>query len=276
MNKYNILISLLILILIFILFPAKADSRNYVLTIPAPLNDLNGRNLYVEQLLNKIFAAQGIELQLDYNNNPPNKARSMRMLAQGKNLDLFWATSTIEKEAEFLVIKIPIYNGYIGWRALLIQSKNAEKFENIHSLAQLSQLLAVQKHDWPDYKIFKHNGLAVASDMTFTGMFKAIETGIADYFPRSVLEIERELKVFGHDKLMIAPHILLRYRAASYFFVNKENVELAALIEAGFKKIVADGSFDEHFASFFGETIRNLNLAERTIIFLENPYFEEK
>ena len=103
-------------------------------------------------------------------------------------------------------------------------------------------------------------------------MHKAVVTGLADFFPRSVLEITREKKRHADlTELMVEPNILVKYPSAVYFFVNKENQELANQIEKGFEKSIADGSFAKLFNQYFGTALEELNLDKRRVFVLENP-----
>ncbi|UUZ54594.1 transporter substrate-binding domain-containing protein [Massilia sp. H-1] len=73
------------------------------------------------------------------------------------------------------------------------------------------------------------------------------------------------------QKLAVEPGIVLHYPTAIYFFVRKEDTRLAADVNAGLEKMIADGSFDRVFQEFFGDMIRRAALRERHAIELKNP-----
>ncbi len=251
---------------------AMAEEQSYHVNLPASSNGEQGKNQYVEKLLQHIFSAQGYSLTIHYAKLPSNKIRTAKLLSQNKEIDLFWANYRTNTSPQLTLIKYPLYSGYIGYRLLLINKKKHNQFSQIKSLAQLALFTGVQKKDWLDYNILVKNGLNIEGNLTFPSMFKAIEQELADYFPRSILEIDRELAQFGSPLLSVAPNIMLQYPSASYFYVNKENQKLTAILQQGFKKIVKNGIFKKNFDEFFGESIKRHKLNEKQIIKLTNPY----
>lgn len=250
-----------------------AAQQPITLTIPTSANGDKGVNQYVETLLNHIFDAQGYSLTIIHNNIPSNKVRTAKLIGQNKSIDLFWANAKTDINPELHAIKYPIYHGHIGYRLLLVSKKDFVDFSKITTVEQLAKYAAVQKKDWLDYEILVSNGLKVNGNLSFTAMFKTVEQGLADYFPRSILEIERELATFGSEKLKIEPNLLIKYPSASYFYVNKQNTKLAKIIQRGFQAIIDNGVYDKHFNDYFGETIRRQKLADRQVIELDNPFF---
>lgn len=250
-----------------------AAQQSYTLTIPASLNGDKGKNQYVEVLLEQIFSSQGFKLNILYSNIPSNKVRTAKLLSQSKAIDLFWANARTDITQQLHAIKQPIYNGYIGYRLLLISDKKLVDLSKVTTVQQLSAYTAVQKKDWLDYEILINNGLKVNGNLSFTAMFKAVEQGLADYFPRSIIEIDRELVRFGSSQLEIEPNLIIKYPSASYFYVNKQNKELADIVQRGFQTIIENGVFEKHFNEYFGKIIREHNLNDRQVIELENPFF---
>ncbi len=250
-----------------------AAKPSYTLTVPTPLNGDEGKNQYVEALLEQIFSAQGFKLNILYSNIPSNKVRTAKLLSQSKVIDLFWANARTDITKQLHAIKQPIYGGYIGYRLFLVSDKKLVDLSKVTTAQQLSAYTAVQKRDWLDYKILINNGLKVDGDLSFNAMFKAVEQGLADYFPRSILEIDRELVRFGSYQLKIEPNLIIKYPSASYFYVNKQNKKLADIVQRGFQTIIENGVYEKHFNEYFGKTIRDHNLNNRKVIELENPFF---
>ena len=73
----------------------------------------------------------------------------------------------------------------------------------------------------------------------------------------------------AHD-VAIEPHVLLRYPAASYFFVRPDRPGLAAELQRGMEAAVADGSLAKLFQQRFGDLIRRHRLMERRQFLLKN------
>jgi len=260
--------------LIFILllsFPAASAQSPVRVVIPGPTPPFIVRNPFVEDLIKLIFSKQNLQLNLVYASEKITQGRALKELHDTDIIDLTWSVSTTERERELQPIRFPIYQGYIGWRVFIINKENQKIYNEISSLSQLKTKLAVQRFDWPDYQVFIENKLPVHGDMPFSKMFKAIESGLADYFPRSVMEATRELKSYKSKQLAIEKTLLLKYPSKYYFFVANNKPELATVIKTGFELILADGSYQILFQQHFGSTLEALNLNERRVFNLRNP-----
>jgi len=192
-------------------------------------------------------------------------------MAQGVDVDVVWTMTSKEREEVLLPIRIPLEKGLLGWRIFLIQTKNAGKFANIKSLDDLKKYEAGQGHDWPDTEILRASGLKVKGSPNYDSIFKMLEAGRFDYFPRSVLEIWDEAKSHPDMDLEIEKTVVVQYPTAQYFFVNKKNTQLAGLIESGLQLALKDGSFDKLFLEEYGEDLKRANLKGRTHFLIGNP-----
>lgn len=244
------------------------------ITIPGPAEGKKIRNAFVEDLLRLVFKSEGYSLTINYDGQEFSKGRTLRELKVGSTFDLNWFATSGMREHELRAIRIPIYQGLIGWRVLLIREADREKFSKVKSLEQLKSYIAVQRFDWADYDVLEENGLNVQGSLSFKSHSLAVKQGVADYFPRSVLEADRELKALHNHGLIIEPNLLLKYPLANYFFVNKKNEALAETIENGFERILLDGRYDELFTKHFGETLSHLKLKDRKVISLTNSQFQ--
>lgn len=261
----------------FLLFSntVYAQTKTINLVIPAPAKGLKVRNPFIEDLLTLIFNKQGKSLTIEYYERYLPQGRSLKEISSSNEIDLTWSATSLERERQLLPVRIPIYQGLIGWRVFLIRQGEQEKFSQITNLSQLSSLVGVQRFDWPDYKVLKENELDVEGNLSFENLSLAINDGIADYYPRSVLEIVRELSFDINKGLVIEQDLILKYPAAYYFFVNRNNLALATEIEAGFEQAIVDGSYMALFQRHFGEALKQLKLEERTILKLTNSQFPE-
>ena len=97
-----------------------------------------------------------------------------------------------------------------------------------------------------------------------------------DYFPRSLIEIGDEAEAHKSNNIIIEPKLLMYYPTATYFFVNKENKELAYELKKGMEKIIKNGDFDKLFYKYHADFIKKSNLKNRTIIKLDNPILPAK
>ncbi len=147
------------------------------------------------------------------------------------------------------------------------------QFERVATLAELRRFRAVQGHDWPDLEILRANGLTVHAVSSRESLFSTLATGRVDYLPLSLLEAAAAIK--GRPGLAIDPHLVIRYPAAIYFFVNPRKRALAEEVRRGLEASIADGSFDKLFYQHFGAAIGQAQLGERRIIELDNPFLPD-
>ncbi len=64
-------------------------------------------------------------------------------------------------------------------------------------------------------------------------------------FLRGVAELEAEDSVVTsfYPQMLLDPHLLIVYLFAGFFYVAPESTELAAAIQIGFERVIADGSY---------------------------------
>jgi len=240
------------------------------ITLPLPANNKTPRNYYIEELLTSIFARENFKLELQYTKARMNQLRMTKSLINDEFIDLTWLPFTTERAQKLLAVEIPLYKGLHGTRLLVINKDNLEKFEGISTLNQLGHLVGVQHHSWSDYDVLVANELRIKGDLSYSGMFKAVSSGLVDYFPRSALAIRDELKKNKDSQLIIEPTLVLKYPTYINFFVSKKAPELAKLIRSGMTKMIADGSFEIIFNKYYGSNLDLLNLAKRQKIELKN------
>src|SRR5690625_967009 len=171
------------------------------------------------------------------------EVRSEISLATGV-YDIHWLHTNRQRETRLRPIRIPLLKGMIGWRLLLIPEQAQERFSAITHVDQLRKLRTVQGHDWPDALILQHNGFSVIRSANWEGMFRMLALGRVDYFPRGATEVHSEIAQFPDHGLAVEQSLVLHYPSAYYFFVARDNDELAEVIEKGLNVDIVNGSFD--------------------------------
>ncbi len=203
-------------------------------------------------------------------------SRSFDSLNKNKWIDVLWTMTTEQREKEALPIRVPLEKGLIGYRLLMINKSDQEKFKSITTLKQLKQLKAGQESVWPDTKILQANQIKVEISPDYESLFGMLKGKRFDYFPRSIIEIVDEVK--WHDDLMIEESLALYYPAATYFFVSKNNHRLAERLKTGLQLAMNDGSFDRLF--FDDENVRwAVNIVKnhkRKVFKLDNPLLSKE
>lgn len=229
------------------------------------------RDAYFVSLLKMALERAGEEYELVEVKLPDYSEKRSVLLIESDQYDIHWLNTTPEREQQLLPIRIPLDKGAIGWRAFFIRPDKQPVFDKVSSAADLKPLIFVQGHDWPDAQVLLKNGFAVETSSNWAGLFRMVALNRAQVFPRSILEISAEQKESVAQGLVIEKSLILRYPAAYYFFVAKDNPALAKIIERGLKKSFADGSFDALFFENFGAPIAQLDLMQRKVISIDYP-----
>ncbi len=204
------------------------------------------------------------------------QGRALKQLAQGIDLNVVWSITSKEREQDLLPVRIPIDKGLYGWRIFLVNKEAVDQYSAVQSLGDLKALKAGQGHDWPDTAILRANGLPVEVSPRYDSLFRMLKSKRFDYFPRSVLEIWGEAERYADMDLVVEPRVLLHYPTAFYFFVSKNNPELAAILERGLNAAIKDGSFERLFQQTYGDIVRRANLNGRNALRLTNPLLPAK
>ena len=252
--------------------PAPGSAQE-VLEVRYPRHEasVDARNDYFLQVLDLALEKAGEPYRLQPAPVAMTQARAMRQLRHGRTVDVMWTMTTADREAALRPIRIPLQNGLIGTRLLLIRRADRERFRSIRSADALRRLTAGQGHDWPDTRILSHNGFDVLESSSYAGLFGMLKEHRIDYFPRSMLEIWSEADQYAADGFVIEDGLALTYPAAVYFFVHPSNTRLAERIERGLRRAQADGSFEALFERHFGDFVQRARLGERVRLKLDNP-----
>lgn len=198
------------------------------------------------------------------------QGRVLQELEQGRYVDVAWTMTSTEREAHLLPIRICIYKGLMGWRIALVTKKNEQLLSKVKSFADLQDLVAGQGADWPDTAILRNAGLKVEVGNQYESLFKMLRANRFDYFPRGLIEIWGEIDKTPDTAIVVDEHLLLRYQVGFYYFVNRNNTELANTIRRGLEMAIKDGSFNTLFYQYNGEAIRRAQLDKRTVIDINN------
>lgn len=237
---------------------------------PGSLTGEDKRNDYYIELLQAALARAHKQYSFEQGPRGLSGLRQLYAVANG-TVDVGWSLST-ENEKALIPIRIPIDKGLIGWRLLLINKDDTGLFANIKSIDELRQIRLGQGQDWVDTSILRANQFTVEGVSTYDGIFKMLKQKRFLYFPRSVLEIAAEINEHRELDLAIESTLLIHYPAAINFVVGQENSMLAKDIEAGLESMIKDGEFDKIFNKHYAQRLKNLNLRQRHVFELENPF----
>ncbi len=247
------------------------QSENSTIVLFPGSTEHNWRSEYTIQLLQQALHRSNKSYVVRANGVQVPKGRNFQMLEQGKDVDVLWSTATNERVQRYSAIPIPILKGMQGMRIALLPA-NSIRFEKVNRLQDLQGLVAGQMHVWTDAKILSHNGVNLDTSTSYERLFDMLANNRFDYFPRSVTEIMREYEKYRHLGIAIEPDVMLYYPTAMVFYVNKNNHVLHKDIRRGLESMIRDGSFEQLFQQHHAKTLKDLNVANRKIIRLVNPY----
>lgn len=202
-----------------------------------------------------------------------NYGRGMTLLAQDE-IDFAFFAANDDLEKQFQAIKIPILNGILGYRLNLVHRDNVNKFRNVTTLGALNeQYKAGFNSHWPDKVVLEANNMPTYYSTSYENLFSMLEAKRFNYFPRGINEIWTERKAQRRiaPSIIVEPHIAFWYPYPVYFFVNKNNSELARKLQEGLTIALNDGSFMEWFTLYHKPFIKRANIANRRVIELVNP-----
>lgn len=237
------------------------------------VSDNGGIPAYAKGLLRLILSKipeKKYEMDESVQNN--TEARNIQMLEDGQ-LDIVWYATTNDFEQRMLPIRICIFKGLLGYRVLMIKKGTQHKFNGIKTIEDLRRVSLGQGRFWADTDVLVANNLNVVKVMKYESLFNMLDGDRFDGFPRGIHEPWGEIGLRPKLALDVEQNLLLAYTNPFYFFVNKNNTELARDIERGFRIAIEDGSFDEYLLNdpIVKDALPKTNLKNRHIIPLKNP-----
>lgn len=270
MIKFSLFLASLIL-------TAEVSGAVWQISYPRPLTDTDQRTRYPVALLALALDQTGVNYDLVASEDALLQEKALQLLGENRSVNVVWSMTDTEREGRLLPIRIPIYKGLIGWRVFMVRNDSIEKFSHIENLQQLIKFRPIQGADWPDTKILQSNGFDVVTSKDYTGLFSKLAGKQGDFLPRSLIEVWSELDNETIDKnISVEPTLGVKYPAAMYFFVNKNNKTLARLLEDGLEKAIKNGKFDKLFMAQFSGDLERANMNQRFFYELENQLLPTK
>jgi hypothetical protein len=208
----------------------------------------------------------------------PSKSRmnEARYLAELRNpagmVNVGWSGTSVQKEKDYGVVRIPLRKGILGYRVALIARNRQADIDKIRNPDDLRKVSIGQGVGWGDVAIYEANGIRVHT-AGYESLFKMVAANRIDLFPRGINEVFPEYAARHNaiPNLVVEKNLLIYYPWPYYFFFNKSDKSLAKRVEVGIRKMMKDGSFDAIFMKYNRASIRKANLKNRRIIRITNP-----
>lgn len=245
------------------------------ITINAPYSELDSRYEYPKALLEQVMVATATtdgRCQIVTSPVVMMRDRALHELADGNLIQVMAEAAQPSWEEQLIPVRIPLRKGLQGYRLLLIRRDDQPRIAAL-SRDQLKLLATGSGHDWATTPLMVNAGFNVVTNRDYGSLFRMLDRGRIDTFPRGVNEIFHEQQAFGkvYPTLTVDSHWLIYIPLPTYFFVTPHQPQLAERIERGLRLLLTDGRFDQLFMRYFGDDIRRANLSQRQLIRLENP-----
>lgn len=251
-------------------FATQAGAKQSItLTLASQLD--NGHNFYHE-LIYEALTQQGYQVTINLPSKHIPQKRVVKMV-ESNQLSLTWLLQTPERDAKYLSIDVPLTNGLIGKRVLLIPPALQPKFDQITTLQALqkSGLVAGMGVDWFDVDVWLSNGLAVyKEDGEWRTLYSRLSVyGEVNYFPRGMNEVGAEAASNPH--LAIEQALLLEYDRDFRFYLAPNMAQYRDDIERALKAAQTSGLIDQLIKKHWGEVFDQIKPEQRTVIKLQLP-----
>lgn len=213
--------------------------------------------------------------QLVFTQESISSERKHELLVTGEkmNVDRLVGFPNQKGAREGLIrVAVPVLNGFMGYRILLIRKEDQARFRSIKTVEELTKLPMGFGKGWEGH-VYKHNGFTVAEPLTMASLLKMLAGKRYFFVPLSVIEIDDHYEIEGVrvEGLVPEKNLLIYMPLPVYFYVSPEHPELAERLTAGLVYIKESGQMDAIFKAHFGGRLRRLRLSERTLIELSNP-----
>ncbi|HFG1614410.1 TPA: hypothetical protein ACGFX5_002838 [Vibrio cholerae] len=256
---------------ILLWFSTSAFANHQTITLVLAAQNDNG-HAYYHELLARALADQGISLVVEtpYTHLPQKRVVKM---VENNQLSLTWLLETPERNKKFVHVDVPLTNGLIGQRILLIPPSLQSRLDKVSNLNEFRQtrLVAGLGEGWLDIAVWRSNHLPFyIQNGEWRGLYKKLSvSGTVNYFPRGVTEIYQESIINPH--LAIEQHLLFQYQRDFKFYLSPQAAQYQALLEQALKAAQESGLMRELTEKYWGESLSLLRLDQRQVIELQVP-----
>ncbi|MFT6984404.1 MAG: hypothetical protein ACJAT7_000191 [Psychromonas sp.] len=206
------------------------------------------------------------------------QGRVVKQMANNGHVQIAVFAPTKEREESAIAVRIPVTGSLLSYRICLINKGQQERFKSVSSLDDLiSSKLKIGTHrDWPDRTIMEANGLTLWKGHKYALLFEQLAAKRFDCFSRGANEVLQELDLHLDKELEIEQHLVIYYPLPFYYFVNKDNPELAVRLAKGLRMLIDNGEYEKIFKEKYAETLKILAIQDRVTIELSNPLLTEQ
>ncbi|PCK08290.1 MAG: hypothetical protein COA42_09890 [Alteromonadaceae bacterium] len=170
-------------------------------------------------------------------------------------------------------IQVPILNGILGLRKLIIRSSDQERFKQIRSKKDFLAFTPGQGLSWPDIDVYKHANINVVTSLTYSHLTPMLQQGRFDYLPLSIIETDAAISGVKRSRPKITSANLhyIMYNAPVYMYVSNDHPILVKRIKKAINNVIASGELEALFLARFSQFIDQISPDSAYVWVLDNP-----
>jgi hypothetical protein len=237
-------------------FLCHADTEKPAITIPFSSDQHpNQITYYYEETLRLALAkteAKYGKLDIKRYPFPSGRERQRAIIAANEGMDIMWSSFNQSRAEQLLAIEFDLLRELSNKKILLIRKEDREKFAAVKNLNDLRKFKAGTGSHWHDTNVLQKNDMPLVTSWDYSPMFRMLAARRFDYIIRGAQEIWEEIEEYEDLPLAAEETLLISYELPVYYFVNKNNFQLAKRIKEGLLSAEKDGSLAELFGSLDG------------------------
>jgi hypothetical protein len=271
-SKTNNTIQVLVALFISFNLTISSSFAFEVLTLK-PYGYANSPYQYVEVLLAKSLEKAGVSANIVRSDTDFSRDRLLQELITGENVHVMAQAPKSDWEKNLLTIRIPLRKGITGYRLFLINKQDQAALSKVTTLEELKAFSTGSGAQWSMRRVLEDAGFQVVTTNDDNTLFNMLALRRFLTFGRGIYEAynEHDRLSSEFENLAVEQDLTLFFPLPTYFFVSPAHPELAQHIETGLRRMIEDGSFDEHFLSYHKADIDRAKLADRKIFRIPNP-----
>lgn len=227
----------------------------------------------LRRCLNVLDTKQTYSLDIDNTDYPKAEDESNIFL---NGCDVLVTVAGNQKFAlrDKLVIDLPICNGLLGHRLLIVNKGAEDKFRQVSTLEQLRKMTVGVPATWADADLFRKSQFSVYEHGLLEDIFQLLRDRLIDFTTLGANEVETTFQHYSAaaQNLAIESSLLIYYPLPLVFYVNPNQPELAQRLQAGLSELVTHGELQTIFNTYHAGIVERLALPTRNLLTLNNPY----
>lgn len=217
----------------------------------------------------------GFELR-NINKGYMTHSRSMRVMETNEVegfVKVYGYNSKLLDKHNLDIVRFPIYMGLLGYRVCFIAEKNAGLIEKPQTYLSLLTIPQATGIGWADADILRYNNVKVNEVANRSALYEMTATSRVKMYCRGANETLAEINDWQNvEGLVFDKTFAIHYPNPHFFHVHVTNNRLIERLEKGLLLAFEDGSLKKLWEDKFLESIKFVEIHNRNIVRLENPF----